>query len=163
MTQMVRSKTMNAHLQTDLPSTTSSYMQEKMSRPNVTLLDLPNEVLLIILSKLSSIDVLYSFMNINNRRLATLVRQKTFSNTLDFSCVDDNSLLHLFANDILPEICHNVDCFILEPIFMERFLLAAVYPNLTELKLFNFKQQVAYKYFTSILFTHCKFHSVFSL
>ncbi|CAF3559509.1 unnamed protein product, partial [Rotaria socialis] len=26
---------------------------------------------------------------------------------------------------------------------MERILLAAVYPNLTELKLFNFEQQIA--------------------
>ena len=160
---MVRSKKTNVHLQTDLPSTTSSYMQEKMSRPNATLLDLPNEVLLIILSKLSSIDVLYSFMNINNRRLDMLVRQKTFSNTLNFSSVDDNSLIDRFSNDIFPEICHNVECFILEPIFMERFLLAAVYPNLTELKLFNFKQQVACKYFTSILLIYCKFHSIFSL
>ncbi|CAM4919280.1 unnamed protein product [Rotaria socialis] len=31
---------------------------------------------------------------------------------------------------------------------MERILRAAVYPNLTELKLFNFEQQIASKYFT---------------
>ncbi len=42
----------------------------------------------------------------------------------------------------------NVKYFILEPVIMERILLATVYPNLTELKLFNFDQQIALKYFT---------------
>jgi hypothetical protein len=119
-----------------------------MSRSNVNLLDLPNEVLLIILRKLSNIDVLYSFMNINNRQLDMLVREKTFGNTLNFSCIHDNSLLNRFTTDILPKINHNVICFILEPILMERILLATVYPNLTKLKLFNFEQQIALKYFT---------------
>jgi hypothetical protein len=32
---------------------------------------------------------------------------------------------------------------------MERILLAADYPNLTKLKLFNFEQKVALNYFTS--------------
>ncbi|CAF4892082.1 unnamed protein product, partial [Rotaria socialis] len=38
--------------------------------------------------------------------------------------------------------------FILEPVFMELILLAAVYPNRTELKLFNFEQRTTAKYFT---------------
>ncbi len=46
------------------------------------------------------------------------------------------------------KFCHNVECFILESVFMERILLATVYPNLTELKLYNFDQQIALKYFT---------------
>ena len=119
-----------------------------MSRSNVHLLDLPDELLLIILRKLNNIDVLYSLMNINNVRLDMLIREKTFSNTLNFVYIDNTSLIDRFSTNILPRIHHNVQYFILRPVFMERILLATVYPNLTELKLFDFDQQIALKYFT---------------
>ncbi len=119
-----------------------------MSRSNVNLLDLPDEVLLIILRKLNNIDVLYSLLDINNGRLDILAQEKIFSNILNFVYIDNISLLDRFSTDILPRIRHNVKYFILEPVFMERILLTTVYPNLTELKLFNFDQQIALKYFT---------------
>ncbi|CAF3294240.1 unnamed protein product [Rotaria socialis] len=84
-----------------------------MSRSNVHLLDLPNEVLLIVLRKLNNI-----------------------------------SLIDRFCIDILPRIHHTVKYILLEPVSMERILLATVYPNLTERKLFNFEQQIVSKYFT---------------
>jgi hypothetical protein len=125
-----------------------------MSRSDVHLLDLPDEILLIILKKLNNIDVLYSLLNINNERLNILAQEKTFSNTLNFVSTDNISSINLckldrFCIDILPRIHYNVKCFILEPISMERILLAADYPNLTELKLFNFKREIALPYFTS--------------
>jgi hypothetical protein len=119
-----------------------------MSRSNINLLDLPDEILLIILKKLSNIDVLYSLLDINIGRLDIIIQEKTFTNILNFTCIDNDSLLNRFTTDILPKINHNVLCFILEPVFMERILLATVYPNLTELKLFDFDQQIALKYFT---------------
>ena len=39
--------------------------------------------------------------------------------------------------------------FIFEPVSMGRILLTADYPNLTELKLFNFEQRIALNHFTS--------------
>ena len=119
-----------------------------MNRSNVHLLDLPTEILLIILRKLNNIDVLYSLLDINNGRLDILAQEKTFSNILNFVHIDNMSLIDRFCVYILPRIHHNIKYFILEPVFMERILLAAVYPNLTELKLFNFEQQIASKYFT---------------
>jgi hypothetical protein len=118
-------------------------------------LDLSDEILLIILKKLNNIDVLYSLLNINNERLNILVQEKIFNNTLDFLSIDNTSStdqrkLDRFCIDILPRIHDNVKCFNLEPVSMERILLAADYPNLTELKLFNFKQEIALSYFTSM-------------
>jgi hypothetical protein len=119
-----------------------------MSRSNVHLLDLPSEVLLIILRKLNNINVLYSLLDMNNGRLDILAQEKTFTNILNFVYIDNNiSLIDRFCIDILPRIEDNVKYFILEPVFMERILLATVYPNLTELKLFNFEQEIALKYF----------------
>jgi hypothetical protein len=122
-----------------------------MSRSNINLLDLPDEILLLILKKLNNIDVLYSFIEVNNSHLNSLAQEKIFSDTLNFVSTDnvsaiDQQKLDRFCKDILTKIHSNVKCFILEPLSMERILLAAEYPNLTELKLFNFTQEV---YFTS--------------
>jgi hypothetical protein len=120
-----------------------------MNRSNVHLLHLPDEILLIILNKLSNIDVLYSLLDINNGRLNILAQENTFTNILKFVSIDDNSIIDRFCSDILPRIHHNVKCFILYPVIMERILLAADYPNLTELKIVHFQQEIALNYFTS--------------
>ncbi|CAF4270800.1 unnamed protein product, partial [Rotaria magnacalcarata] len=119
-----------------------------MNRSNVHLLDLPNEILLTILKKLNNMDVLYSLLDVNDGQLDILAQEKTFTNVLDFGHTDNISLIDRFCIYILPRICHNIEYFILEPVFMERILLAAVYPNLAELKLFNFEQQIVSTYFT---------------
>ena len=120
-----------------------------MNRSNVHLLDLPDEILLMILKKLNNVDVLYSLLDINNGRLNILAQQNTFTNILKFVSIDDNSIIDRFCSDILPRIHHNVKCFILYPVIMERILLATDYPNLTELKIFHFQQEIALNYFTS--------------
>jgi len=125
-----------------------------MNQSNVHLLDLPDEILLNILKKLNNIDVLYSLLNIDNERLSILAEEKIFSNTLKFVSIDnissiDDHKIDRFCIDILPRINHNVKYFILEPVSMERILLAADYPNLTKLKLLNFEQKIALPYFTS--------------
>jgi hypothetical protein len=122
---------------------------KNMNRSNVHLLDLPDEILLIILNKLSNMDVLYSLLDINNGRLNILAQEKTFTNTLEFVTIDDNSIIDRFCSDILPRIHQNVKCFILYPVFMERILLATDYPNLTALRISNFQREIALKYFTS--------------
>ncbi|CAF3220867.1 unnamed protein product [Rotaria socialis] len=119
-----------------------------MNPSDAHLLDLSNEILLIVLRKLNNIDVLYSLLDINNGRLDIIAQENTFTNVLNFVHTDNNSLIDRFCIYILPRIHHNIKYFILEPVFMERILRAAVYPNLTELKLFNFEQQIASKYFT---------------
>jgi hypothetical protein len=120
-----------------------------MNRSNVHLLHLPDEILLNVLNKLSNIDVLYSLLDIDNGRLNILAQENTFTNILKFVSIDDNSIIDRFCTDILPRIHHNVKCFILYPVIMERILLATDYPNLTELKIVHFQQKVALNYFTS--------------
>jgi hypothetical protein len=125
-----------------------------MNRSDVHLLDLPDEILLIILKKLNNIDILYSLWNINNERLNTLAQEKIFSDILNFESIDnissiDRFKLDRFCIDILPGIHDNVKYFILKQVLMERILLATDYPNLTKLKLSNFKKEMILHYFTS--------------
>jgi len=87
-----------------------------MSRSNIHLLDLPNEVLFIILRKLNNIDVLYSLLDINNGRLDIVAQDKIFTNILNFVDIDNISLIDRFCIYILPRIRHNLKYFILEPV-----------------------------------------------
>jgi hypothetical protein len=119
-----------------------------MNRSSVHFLDLPDEILLIILKKLNNIDVLYSLFDINNGRLNILAQENTFTNTLKFLSSDDMCLINRFCIDILPRIHQNVKCFIFDPAIMERILLASTYPNLNKLKIFHFQQQIVFNYFT---------------
>jgi len=109
-----------------------------MNQSDIHLLDLPNEILLIILKKLDNIDVLYSLFRINDKRLDTLVEDDVFTNILDF--VRTSSITHVkfdrFCTYILPQIRFCIKKLILERTSMERILLAGDYPNLTSLELF---------------------------
>lgn len=110
-----------------------------MNRSHVQLLDLPDEILMYILKKLSKIDVLYSLLGTGNDRLNCLAQDKQFSNTLELIFMDD-MLLNRFCNDILRYIHRNVQQLTVESSTMERILLAGHYPNLSHLKLDKFGQ-----------------------
>jgi hypothetical protein len=120
-----------------------------MNRSNVHLLDLPDEILLIILNKLNNMEVLYSLLDINNRRLNILAQENTFNNILEFVSSYDYPMIDRFCIDILPRIHHNVKCFIFNAYCMKRILRVTDYPNLTELKIFYFDQRIALNHFTS--------------
>lgn len=125
-----------------------------MNRSDAHLLDLPNEILFTILNKLNNMNVLYSLIGIGTERLELLVREKTFTNTLNFVSIDNDicsindSTLNRFCTDILPRIQNNVKCLIFQSKTMERILLVGDYPNLTELQLFEFNQDVISRYLT---------------
>lgn len=74
-------------------------------------------------------------------------------NILNFLYIDNISLIDQFCKEILPRIHYNVKCFHLEPAFMERILHTTVYPNLIQLKIFNFEQKITLKYFTGSYLT----------
>jgi hypothetical protein len=113
------------------------------------------------LKKLDNIDVLYSLLGINNQRLEIIAQEQMFTNILNFVSVSQStdeissivgSTLERFCVDILPRIHRNVKSLILESISMECILRAANYPNLTELKLFNFKKAILSRYFMGKIF-----------
>ncbi|CAF1360586.1 unnamed protein product [Adineta steineri] len=127
-----------------------------MNQSNVRFLDLPDEILLIILKKLHNMDVLYSLFDVNNQRLHMIVKEKTFTNTLTFVLTTKNgdilsivdSITDRFCINILPNIDYNIKSLVLESQSMERILLAANYPNLTELKLYNVNDHIVSRHFT---------------
>jgi hypothetical protein len=126
-----------------------------MNRTNARLVDLPNEILLIILNNLNNMDVLYSLISIGIERLDLIAQDKIFTNTLNFVSTDtdeicsiNDSILDRFCIHILPKIHYNVKCLVFESMTMERILHSGDYPNLTHLKIFKFNQDIVSHYFT---------------
>jgi hypothetical protein len=122
----------------------------------MNLVDLPYEILFIILKKLDNMNVLYSLLNLGNQRFDQLVQDETFTKTLNFVvttstediCPIDDLLFDQFCVDILPRIDYNVRSLILEAGSMERILHAATFSNLNQLKVFNFNEKILSDYFT---------------
>jgi len=129
-----------------------------MSQSNLHLLDLPNELLFIILNKFGNFNALYSLFGHINERFDSLLQDNVFTKTLhlinkisstyDYISSLDDSKLNRFCSDILPKIHHNVKHLTLESKSMKRILLCGNYSNLVSLKLFHFTQDIALFYFT---------------
>jgi hypothetical protein len=127
----------------------------KMDKSSTNLIDLPYEILFIILKKLGNMNVLYSLSNTGNQRLDRLVKDETFTKTLNFTnapsakdiCPIPDLLFNRFCVDILPKIDYNVKSLIFDARSMEHILRAATFPNLTKLKVFNLNEKVLFHCF----------------
>ncbi len=132
-----------------------------MAHQAVELLDLPDEMLLIILRKLQCIDLLYSIEGIN-KRLDAMVVSKCNTNLIDLATnLIDNDvyltfdiILDRLCSHTLPRIRQNVESFILEGIVLERVLLACEYPNLHHLNIVNFEVDFGRRHLTGMNITY---------
>ncbi|CAF0769087.1 unnamed protein product [Adineta steineri] len=117
-----------------------------MNQSDIHLLDLPDELLLAILKKLSNIDVLYSLLDVDNNRLAIIAQDKIFTNTINLTSIDE-VILNRFCKHILSRIHHNIQYLILESSLINRVFHARTYPKLTHLKLIQFDQDIVLQFF----------------
>jgi hypothetical protein len=129
-------------------------MEMHMENLCVRLTDIPDEILLMILNKLTNIEVLYSLAGINIR-LDKIANDPLFTEHLSLirrlssnviSSLDD-SILERFCSEILPKIHYKMKWLDLEPLCMERILVAADYPNLRGLSLFNIEYKTILRLF----------------
>jgi hypothetical protein len=63
-------------------------------------------------------------------------------------------MLNRFCNNILPRIHKNIKSLILGSVYMDCIFRADNYPNLTELKLFNFNNAILSRYFVGKIFMY---------
>ncbi|CAF0812677.1 unnamed protein product [Adineta steineri] len=111
---------------------------------------LPNEILLLILKNLNNIHILYSIFSIDHQRLDSLSQENTFTNTFSFVLITSDDDIFLlpdyitsrFCKYILPKIDQNIQYLILDSLSMKNILQAGIYPNLAQLKIFNFNDKI---------------------
>jgi hypothetical protein len=128
-----------------------------MNRSNVSMMDLPDEMILTIWNKLNKLDVLYSFLGVNkrfNKLVHDIVYTRSIelikSNSKNNNCSLTGPILDRFCLHILPRIHELVECLTLESISMERILSAGVYPRLRKLTLVRVEHEFVSQHFTSM-------------
>jgi hypothetical protein len=140
-----------------------------MKYSSIQLTDLPDEILLIIFQKLNNIELLYSLMDVNPR-LDNILNESIFTNRLSFVrflpsylvvrksillfCIYPlfDRILDRFCVHILPKVHEKVKWFDLDSSSIEPILLAANYPNLCGISLFNIKPGRLFQLFSGKIF-----------
>jgi hypothetical protein len=120
------------------------------NRNSLNLLDLPDEILLIIIKQLKMVDILYSLVNVTER-LDQLVLNPSSICILDLTCIkmkihsDD---MYLIDDHVCERICQNVLSrindqvteLIIDQSSIERVLHTIDYPQLHSLSLIHIDQ-----------------------
>jgi hypothetical protein len=132
-------------------------------KDNINLLELPDEILFIILKKLNIIDVIYSLVDVR-RRFEGLIVDPHYTRNLDLTDIMtvssmcnqissiDTQVLERTCQKILPQIHHQVHQLTVEQYSMKQVLLAGNYPQLYSLSLINFEEKTLYQYLKGMIF-----------
>jgi hypothetical protein len=127
------------------------------------ILDLPNEILFIIFKKLNTIDVFYSFADVN-RRFNRLILDSLYIRHLEMTTLRnikseydqispiDTQVLSEICVKLVPRIHHQVHKLTVQQDSIQQILHAANYPQLYSLSLINFQQEILYQYLKGIVF-----------
>lgn len=124
---------------------------------DINILDLPDEMLLIILSKLDMVDVFYSLVDLN-KRFNQLVLDPlyiyhlnlTVKTSLNHNSPVDNQVFDQICTKLLPRIHYKVNKITVTPPSMKFIFNTVDYPQLHSLSLVNFQQETLLQYLTSI-------------
>ena len=128
-----------------------------------SILDLPNEILLMIFNKLNTIDVFYSIADVNRRFYqlsldCSHVRDLQMTIMMDVdTCYKqispiDTKLLSRLCISILPEIHHQVQKLTVDQNSMIPVLHAAIYSQLYSLTILDIQEEFLRDYLTSMGF-----------
>ena len=135
---------------------TSVSLWDKMDcSTTVTLMNLPDELILAICSQMDTLDVLYSFIGVNER-FTRLTRDRNFTQSIELMKRNDDETTRLlpdlvldrFCRQILPKIHTLVESLSVESSVAERSLSAGHYPKLRTLTLADIDENFAARHFT---------------
>jgi len=117
-----------------------------MNNSIISIVNLPDEMLLTIFNKLNNIDVLYSLVGVN-QKLEKVACDINFTRAVDLATMvsnkdadsRSNAILDRFNVRILPRIHENIECLTVQAFSLERVLQSSNYPNLRKFTLINLK------------------------
>jgi hypothetical protein len=130
---------------------------EASAQHRLNLLDLPNELLLIIIKYLPMIDALYSLVG-TTQRLDQLVLNPISTNTLNITCLRpellpdriyslDEPVLATLCRTVLPRIHHQISHLIVDQFSIESVFHATEYSALHSLSLIEIDKVDAFHLF----------------
>jgi hypothetical protein len=125
-------------------------------------MDLPDEMLLMIVNRLNNIDILYSLVDVN-QRFNRLTFNSLYFHDLDFTTVsmfDPKSheysvLINRICKNLLSRIHHQVNTLTLDHISMEHVLHTFNFPQLHSLSLVLRRSETFVQYLTGMIYKFC--------
>jgi hypothetical protein len=133
------------------------FYEIEMDNHHGNILDLPDEILLIIFKEMSTIDVLHSFGNVN-QRFNRLIADSVYTRHLEMTTLRnikseydqiasiDPQILCEICMKIIPKIHHQVHQLTVQEDSIEQILHAASYSQLYSLSFINFHEEILYQY-----------------
>ncbi len=112
-----------------------------MNHSVVSIMDLPDEMIIKIWNNLNNIDIISSFVGVN-KRFDKLVRDPFYTRSIQLTEKNSktnkyyslpDSIIDRYCLNVLPQIHQCIECLILEPSSMERILLSCHYSRLRKL------------------------------
>ena len=133
-----------------------------MDGSTVSMMNLPDELVLVICSEMKTIDVLYSFIGVN-KRFNQLARDPIFTQSIELvkrnnagkACPLSDLVLDRFCRQVLPEIHTLVESLSVASGSAERCLSVGHYPKLTTLILLDIDEKFAARHFTGTKILVC--------
>jgi hypothetical protein len=134
-----------------------------LNNNDVNVPNLPDEVLIIIFSKLRMIKTLYSLVNVD-QRFDRLVLERFYVCHLDLTIPSflnhNSSLNNRIRTQILPQIHHKVTKLTVEPRSMKCILNTIDYSVLTSLSIVNFESEILIQHLLGIVVNLICFHKL---
>ena len=122
-----------------------------MNNSNVTLIDLPDEILVMIFKKLHNLDVLYSLVGVN-KKLDNVSCDISFTRSIDLMKISSDKMKNdRFSMHILPRIHNKIECLTIQACFLPRVIHTNNYFKLHKLHLMDLKLKMAPDIFFSML------------
>jgi hypothetical protein len=129
------------------------------------MLNLPDELLLMILNKLNTISLICLFNihpHLNELILMELCQLNLFmTSTNGINPIEDNIIVKFFM-EILPQIHQRIQYVNIQSTLLEKIFLIHDYPNLKGMEFFNVTEQIAVYLFSSLFQMIDYFYSIFS-
>ena len=124
-----------------------------LNNNEINIFDLPDEILLYILTKLNNVDILYSLVDVN-QRFDRLALDSIYIDDLDFTPSNKSEeysrFLDRICTNILPRIHHQINKLTLGQLSKERLLYIFDFPQLYSLSLAFCQPETILKYITGI-------------
>jgi hypothetical protein len=129
-----------------------------MESLTVSILHLPDEILLIIFKKLDNIDLLYSLVGVN-QKLDKIACDIIFTKEVDLTTISSNDasdsklnvMMDRFCACILLRIHNNVEALSVQASVLQNVFRTINYPNLHKLTILNLDMDMASAIFNSML------------
>lgn len=135
-----------------------------LKNKDMNILDLPDEMLVTIISKMNMVDALYSLVDVN-QRFSRIIFDHLYISHLDLTnhsflnrnSATANQVLDQIVEKIFPRIAHKIKKLTVTLLSLQSIPRFINYPQLRSLKLIHVKQKILLQHLTGMFCNSARF------